>query len=318
MGGGHYSDSSYDSHTSLRSSRGYSVRATAHTDDVNAGRARRGVHQRLNPLGLRMREARDSTEHPESLPIAVFLDVTGSMSRLPMIAMQKLPALMGLLLTRGYAAHPQVLFGAVGDAMVDHAPLQVGQFESAIQMAEDLDAIFAEGGGGGGGEESYELAWYVAARHTALDSVEKRGKKGYLFTIGDEEPYDAVDAGQVRAVLGGGLQERLPIETVLAEARQKFHVFHLIAARGSNGSNLVMRRRWAQLLGDHAIVVDHMEFVAEIIALVVGLMEGAIDLDAGARHLAEVGVDRSVAEAICASVEAVAAGARRIHLPAEA
>lgn len=319
MGGGTYSESSYSNHTTLRSARGYGGSATAHSDDVRSGRAASGVHQRLNPKGLVVRESRDSDEHPASLPIAVFLDVTGSMSKMPMVAMKKLPALMGLLLTQGYAQDPQVLFGAIGDATQgDDAPLQVGQFESAIQMAEDLDAVYAEGGGGGGGEESYELAWYVAARHTALDSVEKRGKLGYLFTIGDEQPYAHVSRRQVQTLIGTGPQENVPTATILAEAQAKYHVFHLIATRGSNGRNEAMRRHWTRLLGSHAILMDDMDSVAEIIALVVGLCEGTVDIDRARRDLVALGIAAAAVDAVVEAVGPVAAGMRAIRLSDEA
>jgi hypothetical protein len=78
------------------------------------------------------------------------------------------------------------MFGAIGDATCDRAPLQVGQFESDNRMDDDLSRILLEGGGGGQKTESYELAMYFMARHTAADCYEKRGKRGYLFIIGDE------------------------------------------------------------------------------------------------------------------------------------
>ena len=59
------------------------------------------------------------------------------------------------------------MFGAIGDATCDRAPLQVGQFESDNRMDDDLGRILLEGGGGGQKTESYELAMYFMARHTA-------------------------------------------------------------------------------------------------------------------------------------------------------
>ena len=59
-----------------------------------------------------------------------------------------------------------------------------------------------EGGGGGQMRESYELAMYFMARHTSLDCHEKRGKRGYLFIIGDEMPYPNVNPQQVSRILG--------------------------------------------------------------------------------------------------------------------
>ena len=77
-------------------------------------------------------------------------------------------------------------FGAVLDATCDRVPLQVGQFESDNRMDEHLGNMVLEGGGGGQMTESYELAMYFMARHTAIDCHEKRRRRGYLFIIGDE------------------------------------------------------------------------------------------------------------------------------------
>jgi hypothetical protein len=98
----------------------------------------REVHPALDPLGVRARESRDSAEHPESLAIAVLFDVTGSMGGVPRALQARLPQLLGLLLRKGYARHPQIMFGAIGDATCDRAPLQVGQFESDNRMDGDL------------------------------------------------------------------------------------------------------------------------------------------------------------------------------------
>lgn len=305
MGHGTYTDSAYDSRNLTRSMN-YASSTTMHTADIENGRAERRVHQRLNPMGLKKRESRDSEAHPDSLAIAVFFDVTGSMGSIPITLRNKLNNLMGLLLSRGYVADPQVLFGAIGDATCDQAPLQVGQFESDVQMDEDLDHVWVEGGGGGMGCESYELAYYVAARHTSIDCWEKRHKRGYLFTIGDEMPYDYVSKSQVKSLIGGGLQANAPFADVIKEAQERYNVYHLIATKGSNGRDESMRMRWKQLLGDNAILVDHMDFIAETIALIVGMNEGAVDLVKGAAHLKELGVGTSVIAAIESSLAGVA------------
>ena len=169
------------------------------------------MHPALDPLGVTVRESRDSAEHPESLAIAVLFDVTGSMGGVPRVLQAKLPQLLGLLLRKGYAEDPQIMFGAIGDATCDRAPLQVGQFESDNRMDDDLGRILLEGGGGGQKTESYELAMYFMARHTAIDCYDKRGQRGYLFLIGDELAYPQVKPAEVRDVIGDGLQAALPL-----------------------------------------------------------------------------------------------------------
>ena len=46
--------------------------------------------------------------------------------------------------------------------------------------------------------ESYELALYFAAYKTSCDAWEKRQKKGYLFTLGDERFYGSASVVSLR------------------------------------------------------------------------------------------------------------------------
>src|SRR5205085_5425976 len=142
------------------------------------------------PSGVSARQRRDSGNHPPSHAVSVLFDVTGSMQSVPRILQANLPRLMDLLIRKGYLEHPQIIVGGIGDATCDRAPLQIGQFESGIEIDDDLGKLYLEGGGGGQKTESYELAMYFLARHTALDCFEKRRERGYLFLIGDEMPYE--------------------------------------------------------------------------------------------------------------------------------
>src|SRR5262245_44452644 len=187
MGTTRWSDDHYRDRARLRARTGKD--AFEHDHAVRAGAAARAVHPKMSPRGVKARESRDSEAHPQSHAVAVLLDVTGSMRQVPRVLQAHLPKLMGLLIRKGYLDHPQVLVGAVGDATCDAAPLQVGQFESGIEIEEDLGRLYLEGGGGGQLTESYELALYFIARHTAIDCYERRGRRGYLFVIGDEMPY---------------------------------------------------------------------------------------------------------------------------------
>jgi len=194
MGSSSYSDDFYTARVADRKARG--VDTFAHTAAVAKGVAPKAVHPKLDPKGV-TRESRDSAEHPNSVAIGVMFDVTGSMGGVPITLQQKIPQLMGLLLRKGYIQDPQIMFGAVGDFFADHAALQVGQFESGIEMDDDITNLWLEGGGGGTNQESYQDALYFFARHTSTDCWEKRGKKGYLFLIGDEAPYNAATTTEI-------------------------------------------------------------------------------------------------------------------------
>ena len=150
-----------------------------------------------------MRESRDSKDNPKSTPVIVALDVTGSMGMLAdVIAREGLGVLFNAILDLKPISDPHVMFMGVGDANCDSAPLQVSQFEADNRIVEQLTQLFIEHGGGGNNFESYNLPWYFGARHTEHDSLIKRGKRGYLFTVGDEEAPEALTVAQIEEVIG--------------------------------------------------------------------------------------------------------------------
>ena len=289
MGSGRWSSNVYDAAERYRAASG--TDAFAYSDHVMSSSPRTGwnAHPSLDPRGLTLRESRDSAEHPNSLAISVLFDVTGSMRTVPRALQTRLPELFGLLLSKGYAADPQILFGAIGDATCDRVPLQLGQFESDNRMDDDLGNILLEGGGGGQMTESYELAMYAMARHTSLDCYEKRGRRGYLFIIGDEMPYAAVKAHEVREVIGDRLTEDIPFMAVLGELRRTFDVYYILPAGSSYVGDSRVLGTWRKVLGQNVIELDDLNAVCETIALTVGLGEQAIDLATGLADLDDVG-----------------------------
>ena len=284
MGSGNWSTDVYTARASYRASTGAS--AFAYSDGGATT-----VHPDLDPRGVTVRESRDSDDHPESLAIGVLFDVTGSMRNVPRTLQAKLPDLLGLLLRKGYAADPHILFGAVGDATCDRAPLQIGQFEADNRMDDDLGKILLEGGGGGQMRESYELAMYFMARHTSIDCHERRGRRGHLFMIGDELAYPAVKRREVARVIGDELPEDVPIAEIVRELRRTYEVYFIIPEGAYHSGSRELRDFWQDLLGQHVLYLDDLDAVCETIALTVGLAEDAIDLDEGLEHLAEAGSD---------------------------
>jgi len=197
MGGGSWSSSTYASTTRSKIDAGTSFGYSSSTRSAPTSSWK--SHEDLDPVNLKagpsspfagqnVRESRDNPEHPLSVPIQVYFDCTGSMGHIPIELQKNLTTLFQLLLTKGYVTDPQVLVGAYGDATpnYDRVPLQASQFESDNRIDDALDKLFIEGGGGGNGGETSALAWYFGGTHTATDAWDKRGKKGYLFTIGDE------------------------------------------------------------------------------------------------------------------------------------
>lgn len=294
MGGSSWSDAAYATRSSVRAASG--ADPFAYDKNLRSSGSALSVHEKLDPskpnsAGHLIRESRDSDDHPESLAIAVLFDVTGSMQGVPRVFLQKLGKLMSMLKSKGYVDHPQVLFGAIGDAYSDRVPLQLGQFESGLEMDDDLTRFVLEGGGGGQKTESYELAMYYMARHAALDCVEKRGKKGYLFILGDEAFYPKVSRQQVEKLIGDKLQDDISTADIVAELKAKFEVFFVQPAGTSHLGDVEVLDAWKSLLGQNVLRLDDANAVCEYIAGQIGLCEGKADIDSVIADLAAMGAD---------------------------
>jgi hypothetical protein len=221
-------------------------------------------HPLMNPKGVRVRESRDTAEHPESQGIVFALDVTGSMGSIPvLLATRELPKFMKILTSCGVAG-AQVLFMAVGDATSDTAPLQVGQFETTAELMDQwLTRTYLEGRGGAGIQESYELGLYFLAQHTEMDCYVKRGRRGYLFMTGDENPYPIVSKHIADSIIGDRLDEDLKIGEVVAELQKTFVPFFLIPDQARRAR---CQDTWRSLLGDHVLCMDAPEDVCYVSA----------------------------------------------------
>ena len=239
----------------------------------------KSMAKNMDPKGVTFRESRDSDEHPNTIPVMVFLDVTGSMGRIPeVLVREKLGALMNTLLDHGLD-DAQVLFGAIGDHVTDRFPLQIGQFESGTQELDQwLTTTYLEGGGGGQYMESYLLAWLFASRHTSTDAFEKRGQKGFLFTIGDEWTWEGLDEESLKRIMGYTSCEPISHEELLEEAQRMYEVFHIHINEASYRNSPKILNPWRELLGERLIILEDYNAIAETIASTVAVLKGS-DLD---------------------------------------
>jgi hypothetical protein len=245
-----------------------------------------GLDPGLDPRKAKLRESRDSALNPQSNAIATALDVTGSMGMIAeVMAKQGLGTFITEVLKRRPVSDPHLMFMGIGDAHCDRAPLQVTQFEADIRIAEQLARIWLEGGGGGNRFESYDLAWYFAATHTAIDCFEKRRQRGILFTIGDEEPSPRLLASQVKDVVGDEVPADLDAAAVLAMVERTWDVFHIVVEEGSHcrTNRATVMRLWTTLLGQGRVIplADHTK-LAEV-------MVSTIEVHAGRDRAAVAG-----------------------------
>lgn len=298
MGGGSWDPGHYARTTGAAAASGTSF---AYSTSIRSGAMAAAVHDRLDPkkvagpssplAGKIVREARDNDEHPNSVPILVAFDETGSMGHVPMQLQKKLAELFALLLRKGYVEDPQLCIGAYGDIdNYETAPIQIGQFESDNRADEDLDSLYLEGNGGGNGHESAAAIWLYAAMHTATDAWEKRGKKGYLFTIGDETTA-GVSATQWKKYVdpGSTIEGSLSAQQIADMAKEQWDVYHLVINNWSAQSQKSVQHYETLLGKDHVIVLEDEDAACETIALAIGLAEGMIDLDQGLNDLDDVG-----------------------------
>lgn len=221
-------------------------------------------HQtRMNPemnIKDKVRESRDSEEHPNSFPIILALDVTGSMGRIPhMLITEGFPEIMKKIMDSGIK-DPQVCFVGIGDHYSDAAPIQVGQFESSDDLLDKwLKTIWLEGHGGGNGGESYGLAHFFAANCASTDSMLRRKQKGVLITIGDEPNHLSYDTNHLKQLFGFAPETRvMAARDLIAQAQLHWDVYH-INLMDYSGVSKNVQDNWKSLLGDHFINTEDAE-----------------------------------------------------------
>lgn len=232
--------------------------ASKTVSEIFTQNSKRMAHPSMNPNGVVFRESRDSEVHPNSVPIILGLDVTGSMGHIPHeLIKDGLPKLMGGII-QGGVPDPALLFLGIGDHECDGYPLQIGQFESGDEELDMwLTRTYIESGGGGNAGESYLLAWYFAAFHTKTDAFEKRNQKGLLFTVGDEPTLKVLPASSIKEIMGSGQQTYTHLD-LLEEVKKRYDVYHISVLHSDQA--IIADKGWKDLLGQNCLsITDHKE-----------------------------------------------------------
>lgn len=230
----------------------------------------RRMNSEMDPENT-IRECCNSEEHPNTIPVIIALDVTGSMGSVPeSFIRDEMTKMMSKLYESGLK-DTQVLFLGIGDHECDSSPLQVGQFEASDQLLDKwLKQIYLEGGGGVNAGESYLLAWYYGSRHTRLESFINQGTKGFIFTIGDEPTLKHLPANSQRRIFGNkGQYSDVTADDLLKEASEKFDIYHFHTKETYSGARKVVQDDWKQLLADNCLIIDSHKEIAEMIAEIV-------------------------------------------------
>ncbi len=310
MGGTSWSAAAYTERVNTTRAAGKPL--FAYHANVSSGAVAKAAHETLDPKKMKngVREARDSEAHPNSRPVYVGLDVTGSMARVPMDIQEKLPTLMGLLTRRGYLADPAICVSAIGDVHSDKVPFQVGQFESGVEIDDDIRNLFLEGNGGGNMHESYDIALYFLANCVKSDAWEKRQQKGYAFIICDEELPSLTQAAHLRDVFGSIITEErdLSVDALMAEVQKRWDLFCIIPNMTSHYEDPKYSVRWRKLLGERVLRLEDPNGICELIASTIGVMEENADVDSLVADLKSEGTTDATAASVTRALSKVGEG----------
>ena len=281
MGAGTWTSSAYSSRLA---SRGISSADSIMSMDTTQYYESRNLSPLLNPKNV-TRECCDSDEHPNTIPVILALDVTGSMGAAAKACAAKLNEIMTSLYEK--VDDIQFMTMAIGDFSYDRAPLQVSQYESDIRILEQMDQIYFEGGGGGNNFESYTAAWYFALRHTKLD-CHNRGKKGIIITLGDEPLNPYLPRGAVESVIGDKLQGDVDTNDLYREVTEKFDVYH-ISVDDSDSSyrfhKIDADATWKKVLGDNYKVSTLQKLAKTISDIIVNSAAEYEFVEVGSAHI---------------------------------
>lgn len=244
----------------------------------------RSVDAQFDPRKIAVRESRDSVQNPNSTPIVLASDVTGSMGMVAHELMKTgLNTLASEIYDRKPVPDPHVMVMAVGDGYSDIGPLQCTEFEADISLADQVRRLWLEGNGGGNNGESYSLAHWFAGMKTSTDAQERHGRKGYLFTIGDEPIHDGITVEQAERILGVRFERDMTAKECLALAQRQYEVFHVVIKEGyaNHGMDEVLRT-WKPLLPERLLILDDHRKLAEVVVSAIQVHQGASRVDVAA------------------------------------
>lgn len=242
------------------------------------------VHESLNPALFKgPREVRNAPACPASTPIILGLDVTGSMDQVAFeIAQKGLGVMIKEIYDRKPVTDPQIAFAGIDDVHVEPVPIQFSQFEGDARLLDQLENLCITHNGGGNGSETYNGIWHIAATRIEADCW-KDGRKGFLFTFGDEGVPPDLTSRDLGVIYGNVDMPVLTNDQLLAMLEDKFYVFHIVVCHGGRGDTPEELERdfswaiqqWKQRLGERALVVTDHTKIGEVVVSTMQILAGA-------------------------------------------
>lgn len=217
MGSGYYTAADW---SKLKASRGLGSSSNANQTFSN-----NTINSKYDAKYINVRESFDSEDSPESTPVIIGFDVTGSMGYLAQeIATNSLNETIMKILTEKPVSNPHMMCAAF---TMPGKPLQVTQFEADIRVVEQLLEFVLGGGNPFAGDN---ILWYFAAKHTKTDCNDKRGKKGFLIGIGDEicgTDRNILSEAAISEMFNESVNKDITFDEALAMAQEKYEIIHI-------------------------------------------------------------------------------------------
>lgn len=268
MGHSDFNDHQYHQQSATRAAQGQ--RAFQYTETATS------IHPSLDPRRIKDKingilESRDSAEHPESVPVLLTIDVTGSNKHNAIGVQRFLPQLFNGL--KAVLAHPQLAIAANDDYDASYLnALQISEFESGNEIDDWIRSLFLVGNGGGNGKESYDLLLYAAAFKIEADCWQKRGRKGYMFLYADEPFPTILPARQVREIFGTEEPRSMTMPELIAATQQKWDIHILWPASGQHHA----RQQYIQLFGTERVhTIESPDKFCEALIQIINQREAA-------------------------------------------
>lgn len=178
-------------------------------------------------------------------PLIIAVDVTGSMASWPREIFDRLPLLYNTL--SQYREDLEICFVAIGDAAVDHWPLQVTTFASGFDLEQLLGSLYGEGGGGDA-PESYGLFAHWVNTHVEIPKAEE---VPFLIVFGDIDMHPVVPKDQINHYLGDKIRKDEDAIKAWKKVTQTWNTWFLRRPGGKQGDRI--DKQWGMAIGEQKI-----------------------------------------------------------------
>lgn len=217
------------------------------------------------------------------MDIEVSCDTTGSMGGEVDTEMRVLPDLYNAIAKVLPGYDPQLCLGIFGDCEDDFVMCRP-QFEmEAPKIVNYLKEMAPQRGGAGNGGEDPQYAMFARAYLTNA-YTNNIGLKGYHFIVTDEPYHNDIDSHEIKRIFGKnildkelkGYEYELPsVKEMVKVLKEKTHQFVLVL--GDYRYDAL--EKWRDLCGNkNVIVIDSTSQLPKVIAAIIGLTEGTLEI----------------------------------------